>query len=90
MNHDDTPETTGQLAAIAHEPRDVAVRKLGSALRGMERRLNKAASQRDKLAEALRGLSQPCGRADYTVGQLDQVVCGLARGALNELEGGKP
>ena len=38
----DTPETDGQLAAVAHEPRDVAVRRLGAALRGMERRLNKA------------------------------------------------
>jgi hypothetical protein len=43
----DTPETDGQLASVAHEPRDVAVRKLAAALRGMER-------QRDKLKDTLK------------------------------------
>lgn len=43
----DTTETDGQLAAIAHEPRDVAIRKLAAALRGMER-------QRDKMKVTLK------------------------------------
>ena len=51
-----TPETDGQLAAITHEPRDVAVRRLGAAMRGMERRLA-AATEMLKDADAAKALA---------------------------------
>lgn len=42
-----------------------------------------AADAIDQMAEALDGLSQPLGRMDYTVEQLDEVVRRIASEALN-------
>lgn len=36
------------------------------------------------LLQALRGLTMPCTRADYTASQLDAVVCKIAQTALDE------
>lgn len=36
------------------------------------------------LLQALHGLTMPCTRADYTVGDLDGVVCEIAQNALDE------
>jgi len=56
----------------------------------IERMLYEAREQRDRLAEALRGLAQPLGRYDYTVAELDLIVRKIASEALAAVKGGTP
>jgi hypothetical protein len=51
---------------------------------------NELREERDRLAEALRGLSQPLGRYDYTVAELDDIVRKIALEALAAAKGEEP
>ena len=57
-------------------------------LERLEYELDRAEKHRDRLVEALRSLSQPLGRHDYTVAQLDDVVRKIALEALAAVKGG--
>jgi uncharacterized coiled-coil DUF342 family protein len=68
------------------EQRDVIMQRLSET----HMRMTETEKQRDRLAEALRGLSQPLGRYDYTVAELDDIVRKIALEALAAVKGEEP
>lgn len=75
-----------ELAKIEKDEDHILAGRQGNMIKYLSKALSVA-------VERIEGFQQPCTRTDYTVGQLDNVVCEMANDALttiaNILSGGK-